>query len=350
MAKPPYGYWKSKDEKGKLIIDEKTSKVVTMIYQMFMDGISAYQITKILNDKEIPSPNKRLEQHGMIKFDSDYSKNLCWGSHAVLSILKSQIYIGNMVGNKVVKPKISSHSCTRLDKKQWIIVKDTHEPIIDKETFDKVQTILQVKGKNTKPNTKQVSTEYLFKGKLICGSCHSTLVRNGEHKGIMYYTCNKCRQTSQQIVTTIHSNTLEAAILNGLADKISLLRKVEEVEQIGVKVVKNNETIIEEMGRTVEMKRKMLPLLYQRYIEGNITKEQFAFERDQSESTARELKDLKEAYQMTENRKYQETEKQNSLEECRDPISYKQVNNELVNKYISKIMVYGKENFDIQWI
>ena len=143
FPKPPYGYWKSKDEKGKLVVDEKTAPVVRRIYESYARGDSAYKIAKDLNIEGVDSPNKRLEKAGLITFQNkEYANNLCWGQGVILSLLRNQIYIGDMVGNKEERIKICEKKCKKKDKDEWIIVKSTHEPIIDKELYFHVQQML----------------------------------------------------------------------------------------------------------------------------------------------------------------------------------------------------------------
>ena len=101
FPKPPYGYWKSETQKGLLIIDENTAPVVKFIFNRYVQGDSAYRIAQELNKRDIPSPNKRLVDVGIVSFrDNQYVKGLCWNNGMILSILRNQIYIGNMVGGK----------------------------------------------------------------------------------------------------------------------------------------------------------------------------------------------------------------------------------------------------------
>ena len=139
MAKPPYGYWKSAEEKGLLIVDRETAPIVQRIFFDYLEGMSAYGIAKELNLQNIDPPNKRLVKAGLVKFDERYTAGLCWNTGTVLSILKNRVYIGDMVGNKSERMKISTNRCRKLSETEWIIVEGTHEPIITKEIFESVQ-------------------------------------------------------------------------------------------------------------------------------------------------------------------------------------------------------------------
>ncbi|MCM1212972.1 MAG: recombinase family protein [Lachnospiraceae bacterium] len=148
FARPPYGYWKSNTVKGLLVVDENTAPVVRNIFDQYLQGTSAYGIARELNRREIPSPNKRLLEAGLVTFrDEQYVKGMCWSNSAVLSILRSRIYIGDMVGGKEERVRICDRNCRKRDKEEWIIVQDTHEPIIEREIFCQVQDMLREKAK-----------------------------------------------------------------------------------------------------------------------------------------------------------------------------------------------------------
>lgn len=138
MARPPYGYWKSETEKGKLEIDSESAKVVRDIFNLYIEGMSAYAIAKLLNEWQIDSPNTRLEKNGMVKFKAP-NKPILWSTHAVLSILSNQVMAGDMVGHKCTRIEVGRNVCKDLDKSEWIIVSNTHEAIIEPEIFAEVQ-------------------------------------------------------------------------------------------------------------------------------------------------------------------------------------------------------------------
>jgi len=96
---------------------------------MYLEGVSAYAIAKILNEKEIDSPNTRLEKLGLVKFKAPHNPIL-WSTHAVLSILRNQVMVGDTVGHKCYRPKIEKNRSEMFDQSQRIIVENTHENII----------------------------------------------------------------------------------------------------------------------------------------------------------------------------------------------------------------------------
>ena len=157
---PPYGYTLSKDEKGKLEVDDYSAEIVRQIFQMYSNGHGSIDIMNYLNKKEILNPSS----YHRTKYKKKQSSK--WNQITILAMLKNQVYIGNTVQNKRRKVSYKSKKVIDNPKDNWIVVENTHEPIIDKQIFEKVQ--LMIEAKDTSKYTKH---EYLFKGLLKCHHC-----------------------------------------------------------------------------------------------------------------------------------------------------------------------------------
>ncbi len=280
MAKPPYGYQKSGEEKGLLVVDREAASVVQMIFEAYLEGMSAYKIAQELNKKGIDSPNKRLERAGRITFDREYAEKLCWNTGTVLRILKNQVYIGNAVGNKSERVKISVNRCRKLEEREWIIVENRHEPIIEKEVFKLVQQRL---AQNSRPRKRQEEIAKLgdegqiFRGLLVCGTCNSVMVKSGENKGIVYYSCVKCRMAGRK-TPNLHSDFLERKLLEKLPERFRreptrealLDAAVEETESENVLKLQGREETAEWQDKTgIKIDRKLAGRCIDRIIAGD---------------------------------------------------------------------------------
>ena len=157
---PPYGYKLSEKEKGKLEIDEYSADIVREIFQMYSNGHGSIDIMNYLNKKEILNPSSYRKTKYKKKKSSE------WNQITILAILKNQAYIGNTVQNKRRKISYKSKKVIDNPKESWIIVENTHKPIIDKETFERVKLMLEAKD-----TSKYTKHEYLFKGLLKCHHC-----------------------------------------------------------------------------------------------------------------------------------------------------------------------------------
>lgn len=339
FAKPPYGYWKSETEKGVLVIDEKTAPVVKDIFNQYLQGSSAYGIAQELNRRGIPSPNKRLIAAGLITFrDEQYVKGMCWTCSVVLSVLRNQIYIGDMVGGKEERTKICVKNCKRKDRDEWIIVQGTHAPIIDREVFYQVQDIL--KGK-AKVRDRKTGTCTVFSGKLICGRCYGNLTKSGEHKGVEYYACPRCRTTGRKGMTA-HSDFLEKSILDKIAGHIipESLMQQEMIpvtgQSVGIKKEKSKKQ------EAAGLNGQALLADYEKYAEGLITREEFE-ERRKALHEKASLEDNTYASQ-------EEVAESKHIERRKEVFgSDSKLTYEIVDYYIEKMIVNGTEDIHIEW-
>lgn len=156
-----YGY--NKVDK-KLVIDEEAAKVVRKIFDLYIQGYGFRAIAMQLQKEGIPTPSQ-YKQHGK------YPIAKSWKVLHVRRILKNRIYIGDMVSHTTEKVSFKSKKVKRLPQEEWIIVENHHEPIIDRETFEKVQQLIDSKKtyawKSPEPSP--------FSGLLICGRCKSPM-------------------------------------------------------------------------------------------------------------------------------------------------------------------------------
>ncbi len=128
----PYGYIKNPDDKNSLIIDKKVSDNVKLIFEMFLNGRTYTQISDYFNEKNIPSPMMYKKNTGNGK----------WNSVTIKNILINETYAGNITQNKRKKVNCKINKRISLNSEQWIIVKNTHEPIVEYDDFIKVRDVI----------------------------------------------------------------------------------------------------------------------------------------------------------------------------------------------------------------
>ena len=175
----PYGYMKDPAEKGHLIIDPEAAEVIRKIYNLYLEGKGKQVIARILNEAGIPNPTEYKRQHGMVRNKKAQSGTL-WGYFTITSILTNEVYIGNMIQGKTGVGNYKTQEKVTYTPDQWIVVNGTHEPIIDREVWDKVQALIAQKAT---PGQKQ--PEGVFARKVRCIHCGSRMhaVKNGKKRG-----------------------------------------------------------------------------------------------------------------------------------------------------------------------
>lgn len=164
-----YGYCKAPDAKGKLVIDPEAAEVVRRIFALALSGMGAHKIAQILNKEGIPSPTAYKQLHGAqyhaAMKKTDYS---LWGSPTVYQMLHNQTYIGDLVQGRHKKVGYKSKKTVWLPKSQWIVVENTHAPIIDRDTFETVQRMLAARTRSGVQGTIHPLAK-----KVVCGCCGS---------------------------------------------------------------------------------------------------------------------------------------------------------------------------------
>ncbi|MBE6587887.1 MAG: hypothetical protein E7647_05680 [Ruminococcaceae bacterium] len=137
-----YGYKKDPDSPGHLIPDPVAKETVKAIFSLYSEGISMTSIASRLNRMGIPSPREYKRQKGE-KYKNSSRESNVWRYPAIASILKNEMYIGNMVQGKFASESYKTKKNRPLPRECWFVVKNTHDPIIDNEIWNKVQERLR---------------------------------------------------------------------------------------------------------------------------------------------------------------------------------------------------------------
>lgn len=161
------GYKRHPSIKNKLIIDEQVKDIVEKIFDMYANGYGSVEIVNYLNTNKYLSPTG-YRKKGIIQDENKTNYN--WNEVTLCNMLKNEVYIGNTVQNKKSVVSYKVHKIRTVEKENQIRVDNTHEPIIDKDTFEKVQCILEKRGTNTK-----LKYHYLLRGLLYCYHCKRKL-------------------------------------------------------------------------------------------------------------------------------------------------------------------------------
>ncbi len=255
----PYGLMKKPDNKNMLIIDDEAAEIVRDIFHWFVDeGMSKSGITKRLNELGVPNPTAYKHSKGF-KYSNPnvYKNDGLWSERTVLDILLNQMYIGNMVQGKQKVISYKVHNRINLKEKDWYIVQNTHEAIIDKETFEKAQKLHQ-RDTRVCPNKRKV---YTFSGLLRCADCKKAMTRKST-KNIVYYSCSTYSRKLKTACTkhTIREDVLEKAVLIAIQKQIALVDNLTEIiDEINNAPVIHRES--KRINKLLDVKQKELDKL-----------------------------------------------------------------------------------------
>ena len=217
-----YGYIKDPNHKNALIVDEEAAEVVRDIFAKFLDGMSKNAIVQYLNEHGVLSPAAYKRERLGLKYQNpgiDPAKRPLWGAVTITTILKNRMYCGDMVQGRYRVKSYKIHVQEVVPEDEWYIVENTHEAIIDRDTFDKVQRLL-LRDTRTAPQKKQI---YLFSGFLRCADCGKAMTRS-KVGGTVYYYCRTYKNQSKSACTkhTIKHNRLEVAVLYAIQQQVYL--------------------------------------------------------------------------------------------------------------------------------
>ena len=191
-AYAPLGYKKHPDIKGKLLVDEETKWIVEKIFSLAYQGYGSAKITKVLREEKVPTASwLNFTRYGTLAHifeGKPESKRYEWTIAHVKAILKSEVYIGNSVHNRQSTVSFKSKKKVRKPESEWFRVENTHEPIIDKEVFYRVQEQIKSRRRQTKEKATPI-----FAGLVKCADCGWSMrfaTNKANKTPYSYYACS----------------------------------------------------------------------------------------------------------------------------------------------------------------
>lgn len=225
----PYGYKFDPEDKHHLIIDEEEAVIVRKIFQMAVEGEGRIKICKYLNDngilcrKELQRRKKRKLTLESFEIESKY----LWGTTTIGRMLSNVCYIGNLAQLKTKRKYFGRDDVIYKKEDEWITVENTHESIISKKDFEKVQSNIK---KNTKKRSEPINYS-IFNGILKCFDCGKSMNKQEDfrnNRNISNYYCSTFLRaghlcTSHKIKTSV----LESIVLEAIQLQIKLVIELE---------------------------------------------------------------------------------------------------------------------------
>lgn len=348
----PYGYKKDPLDKTKWVIDEPAAKIVRRIYDLCIQGYGTHQICNILKQEKVPTPKEYKAIHGLCNYHISEVK-YCWQDRSIYDILFRQEYIGDTVNFKGTTKSFKDKSKIYFPKEQWKIFKNTHEPIIDKETWNTVQRIRENRQRPTK-----IGKINIFSGHLFCKDCGSKLyycTSRSYTENRHFYRCSKYKNTSSKSCTshTIREHILKELVLENIKQVLSYIRSYEDLF-----IKQKLETSLEEQKKIDSINKKLLSQyekrikdidnliqhIYEDNISGKITDERFTTLSLNYEKEQKELKSkVKELANKLDTIKQQKLDLTSFVSKVKQYTEISELTPEIINELIDKIYVYQSE-------
>ena len=264
--KAPYGYVKSNTEKKTPIIDEEAAAVVKRIFEMRASGLSPHKIADTLNEEGILNPSRYcLERYGVVGRRENVG---LWSFCGVNSILQNPTYLGHMVQQRDGTVSYKNHKRYIKDESEWVIVRNTHEPIITQELWDRVR-----EREKSVAQGRKTATGYThpLSGFLYCADCGCKMKLNSVGNNKYAFNCGDHMRFGKTICFSHHiaAKTLEKIVLDDIremAQRIVLdektireefIRHNAEVQEKSIKATKKElqgkRNRIEELSRLMQL-------------------------------------------------------------------------------------------------
>lgn len=352
---PPYGYIKDEKDKNKWIVDEKAAEIVRRIFNLTMDGAGPYKIAKILEADKIDIPAYHQQKMG---YGLHQSKNFeypyRWCSSTIASILKKKEYLGHTVNFKTRK-HFKDKKSKYVSEDKWLIFENTHEAIIDQETFDNVQ---RIRG-NVKRYPDGWGEYHPLTGLMYCADCGSKMYvhRTNNYKNIPYYVCSNYKKVpcgtlcpsahriKAEVVLNLIQETLKD-IKNYLdedneAFTRSIQNEMEEKEK--VEIEKKKIRLTESQNRLQELERLMCRI-YEDMILNKIPNNRYEILNNQYETEqltlSKEIKDLEIAISRYE----KETDRARKFISLISRYeNFDELTTTMINEFIEKIIIHERD-------
>ena len=357
VTNPCYGYLKSPDDKYHWIVDEEASVVVKLIFDLCIKGLGPSQIADELTRRKIDAPVTHLAKLGITSSakaakDSD---DCYWNPATISALLSKQEYLGHTVNCKTYTKSYKNHKIYQNSPDKWLVFKNTHEPIIDQETFDAVQKIRAGRRRKTPMGEMPI-----LSGMVYCGDCGAKMyqVRCATMKQKEYLVCASYRKKSKQTCSShqIQNETLEKLILSDLQRITSFVKENEnefidmvskQSKQESERILKSSKKELDTAIARIDKLDNIILRLYEDNVEGKISDDRFkkltdAYEAEQATLTAR-IKELKGLISTT-NDEFNNIESFVKL--VKKYTNIEKLDCEILRTFIDRILVYQSERID----
>lgn len=348
----PFGYLKDPNDRHRLIIDPPAADIVREIFQLFADGIGYVRMTKILRERKILNPIAYFNQNNPDYYKSDYwRKPFDWHATSIRAILLNQAYIGRVVFGRTKTKGFFDKTRIHAPEEEWIVVENTHEPIISQELWDTVHQLMKSRRRENSKGEVQ-----MFAGLVKCSKCGSSLNvgfdrMKGKYTGFscwVYKNYGKERCTShaigwktmnQLVLEDIHRNAKAAKLATQKYKDMIIAAKTEKKRQETEKCKRELKTVEK---RIAELD-KILSKLYEDLALEKLSEERYQVMSKRYEEEQAGLKERRN--QLTElitraESVYENIEKFLPIIQKYTDIT--ELNTQILNELIQKIVVYEK--------
>ncbi len=349
-----YGYlWN--EARDQWLVDPEAAEVVKRIFAMTIDGYGPYQIASKLKSEKVLIPSAYLAQHGEgVNKNKTFKDVYGWGSSTICNILEKREYLGHTINFKTRK-HFKDKKSHYVPEDEWTIFENTHEAIIDQQTFDLVQ---KIRG-NVRRYPDGWGEAAPLTGLLYCADCGGKMYvhRTNNGKRISQYTCSQYSKVpvgklcttqhriNEDVVLSLVSEMLKAIAEYAKHDRAEFVRVVQEAQSSQQTAeVKKQRTRLATAKQRVSELEVLLCKIYEDNILGKLSDSRYAtldaqYEKEQSELTA-EISVLEKAVKSYEKH---EKDADRFIALIDKYENFDKLTIAMLNEFIEKILVHERD-------
>ena len=352
-SKPVYGYLMDEDEN--FIVDEEAAPVVRQIYSLCLAGNGPTKIARMLTEQQIPTPGT-LEYRRTGSTRRYHPGYECkWATNTVIHLLENREYTGCLVNFKTDKVSYKlKHSIENPPEKQ-VIFENHHEPIIDRETWERVQ---ELRKQRKRPN--RYDEVGLFSGILFCADCGSVMYQQRYQTDKRKQDCYICgsykKRTADCTAHFIRTDLLTAGVTENLRKITSYASKhearfmkllVEQNEDGGRRRNAAKKKELETAQKRISELSAIFKRLYEDSVTGRISDERFSELSADYEAEQKELKERAAGLQEELSKAQEATENaEKFMKVVRKHTSFEELTPTLLREFVEKIVIHESVALD----
>lgn len=368
-----YGYKKDPEDKDHWLVDEEAAKVVRYIFQLTVNGKGPVTIAKILRDEKIdrPSVYEAKRGVGIHKNSTDMSRPYDWGAGTVKSILARPEYMGHTVNFKTYKESYKDKRCITRPPEEWLIFENTHEAIVDPETWALAQ-----KARKVVHRTDTTGEANALTGLVFCAECGAKMYNHRGRKtkklgsapdpvtGLYpndHYECSTYNLSALHVETKCTTHYVSTRALRTL-----ILETIREISKYAIEnreefmkhvleesEIKQNEAAKELKKKIAKAKKRsseldgLIKKLYESFAKGQITEKRFETICSDYEKEQAELDAVIASEETALEAFHNDTDRANEfLALAKKYTDFSVLTNAMVYEFVDKILVHEPKKID----
>ena len=356
-----FGYQKAPGNKHALLVDEDAAAVVRRIFRLAVEGHGPHEIAKILTQEKVECPAYYLARNGRgsRKNTVDTSRPYDWYGFTVSSMLEKPEYMGHTVNFRSSK-KSYRDKRVKNDPSDWLIFENTHEAIVDPETWQLAQQV-----KRTVRRTDTTGVANPLTGLVFCADCGAKMYnhrgkrkKNGREYSVDFYSCSTYTLTFERETQMCSSHTVSTKALNALIletirttasyaiqNKEEFIQKVRSISQV------RQQEAAKELKRKVAKERKrsveldvLIKKLYETYAMGKLEEKRFELLCAEYEKEQAELEQLLASEQAQLDQFHEDTDRASHfLTLAQKYTDFTELTAPMIHEFVEKILVHAPD-------